>query len=200
MQRKPYTLRNSYRVVSFLILIMCTAPGMVHSENVYIDRPGKEFASTRSSQGGSDTAPPTGKGNLWFQKQDKHVSQSRYPDSNRRSTAKQDNPWRSDGRVYTNPQHKLRPWGGVPADAPQEQREHGRAEAVVPRYQPYYYRYQPAPMAPYYRPGYGGYGNSWTAPYGSGYAPGYGWGNNSFFPFGSFGGMPGPGNPGGMFW
>ena len=224
MKREPYMSRTSYqivrRVVRFLILIMGTAPVMVHSESVFIDRPGKEFSSTRSSQGRPDPAQQAGSDSLWFQKQDKRVSQSRYPDSNRRSTARQDNPWRSDGRVYTDPQHKLRPWGGVPADAPQEQREYGKADAVVPRYQqPYYYRYQPAPMTPYSVPGYGGYSNAWSSPYGAGYMPGYGgygnarsspygaghmpgygYGGNQYSPFGSFGGMPGPGNPGGMFW
>lgn len=207
-QKKPYMSRNNgrvvRRVVRFLIPIMFAAPGMVHAESVFIDRPGKEFSSTRSSPGGSDPAQQAGSDNLWFQQPDMGISQSRYPDSNSRSTAKQDNPWRSDGRVYANPQHKLRPWGGVPADAPapleRQQREYGKADGVAPRYQPYYYRYQPPPMTPYSMPGYGGYGNAWSSPYGAGHMPGHGWGGNQFFPFGSFGGMPGPGIPGGMFW
>lgn len=201
--------KNFCRVVRLLILIMFAAPGMVQSESIFIDRPGKEFSSNRlpqarTSNDGYDTAGHTGNGNLWSQRQDRSASQLRYPDSNRHNTAKQDNPWRSDGRVYTNPQHKVRPWGGVPADAPapleQQQREYGSTNGTFPRYQPHYYPYQPPPMRLHSMPGYGGYGNAWSPPYGAGHMPGYGRGGNQFFPFGSFGGMPGPGMPGGMFW
>jgi len=193
IQQEPYLSRVRCRVGRFLTLIMCITPVLVHSDSVYIDRPGKEFSSsqssnTRFSSDGFITAQQAGNENLWRLK----------PDSNRHNAAQQDNPWRSDGRVYSSAQHKLRPWGGVPADAPalpdRQQRYYGKAEN---------YRYQPAPMRPYPMPGYGGYGNVWSSPYGARHMPGYGrgrGGGNQFFPFGSFNGMPGPGFPGGMFW
>jgi len=201
---------------------MLVVPGMAQSESVFIDRPGKEFSSrslppAQPSQNGYDVAGQTGNGSLRFRNQNTRASQSGYPDRNRRNTAKENNPWRPDGRVYTNSQQKLRPWGGVPANAPamqeQQQKAYGKSSEGVPRYQPYNYRYQPAPMMPQPMPGYGRYGNAWSSPYGAGNMPGYGGGGNQFFPFGSSGGIPGmpgmsgmpgmpgmSGMPGGSFW
>ncbi len=209
MQKTPHMPENYYRTAGFLILVMFAAPAMVQSESVFIDRPGKEFSSnrmpqTRSSQSGYDTAGQSVSGKIWFESPGRGAtSQSGYPERNGRNSAGHDNPWRPDGRVYSNPRHRMRPWGGVPADAPapveQQQREYGRTTEAVPRYQPYY-RYQPSPMMRQPMPAYGGYGNGRPTPYGAGSMPGYGGGGNQFFPFGSFGGMPGPGMPGGMFW
>ncbi len=178
----------------------CLLPVLACAENVYIERPGKEFAATQS-QGKPASYPQASGQSSLYHMSDRNISQLYYPDNNRRDAAPQDNPWRSEGSRYITPQHRVRPWGRVPADAPLDQpgRDRGRTDSRSSRaYQPYPYPYQPAaPVNPNYMPGYGGYGGS---PYGSGYMPGYGLGGNPYSPFGSYGGLPGYGFPGGMFW